>query len=70
MKKDASIRYCAYCANPLTQDRSGTGHFRSARYTACKKMVYAGPQVLVLVAPFAEDKILLMKRGLPPYAGT
>jgi ADP-ribose pyrophosphatase YjhB (NUDIX family) len=33
-------------------------------------MVYAGPQVLVLVTPFAEDRILLMKRGLPPYVGT
>jgi ADP-ribose pyrophosphatase YjhB (NUDIX family) len=70
MKRDTNITYCAYCASPLTEDRSGTGHFGSAHCTVCNRTAYAGPQVLVLVAPFAEDKILLMKRGLPPYAGT
>lgn len=68
MHRDDNIRYCIYCAAPLTED--GTGYLGSARCTVCKKIVYAGPQVLVLVAPFAESKILLMKRGLPPYAGT
>jgi ADP-ribose pyrophosphatase YjhB (NUDIX family) len=70
MKKDASIRYCIYCANPLTPATTPTGHFGSLHCGACRRFVYAGPQVLVLVAPFAEGKILLMKRGLPPYAGT
>ena len=70
MTKGTDIRYCNYCGSPLTVKRSATGHFVSAHCVACKDMVYAGPQVLVLVAPFAEGKILLMKRGLSPYAGT
>src|SRR5713226_5157391 len=65
---DANIQYCLYCAAPLTPD--GTGHSESVRCRACNKIVYTGPQVLVLVAPFAEGKVLLMKRGLPPYVGT
>jgi ADP-ribose pyrophosphatase len=28
-----------------------------------------GPALLVLVAVFAEDRVLLHRRGLPPYAG-
>jgi ADP-ribose pyrophosphatase YjhB (NUDIX family) len=68
MQNDTNIRYCIYCAAPLTED--GTGHSGSAHCRACNKIVYIGPQVLVLVAPFAEGKMLLMKRGLPPYAGT
>lgn len=69
-QKDTKVRYCIYCASPLTAQGSSTGHFKSVNCAACGKMVYAGPQVLVLVAPFAEGKILLMKRGLAPYAGT
>lgn len=68
--KAAEFKYCIYCAAPLIADRSDSGHSRSARCTACKKIVHAGPQILVLIAPFAEGKILLMRRGLPPYAGT
>ena len=28
-----------------------------------------GPDLLVLVAVFADDRVLLQRRGLPPYAG-
>jgi ADP-ribose pyrophosphatase YjhB (NUDIX family) len=30
---------------------------------------YCGPALLVLVAVFADDRILLHRRGLPPYRG-
>ena len=63
-------RYCTYCAAPLAAPESSTGHFKSINCEHCGKMPNAGPQVLTLVAPFAEGRILLMKRGLAPYAGT
>src|ERR1700693_5528359 len=68
MQNDANIQYCTHCAAPLTKD--GTGHSGLPHCRACNKIAYTGPHVLVLVAPFAEGKMLLMKRGLPPYAGT
>ena len=68
MPTDADIKYCLYCAAPLTHD--GADHSESVHCRACNKNIYTGPHVLVLVAPFAEGKVLLMKRGLPPYAGT
>jgi ADP-ribose pyrophosphatase YjhB (NUDIX family) len=70
MNSDTAIRYCTYCTSPLTLQRSAHSHLDSARCTVCKKLAYTGPHLLVLVALFAEGKILLMKRGLPPYAGT
>lgn len=32
--------------------------------------VHHGPVVVVLAIVFAEDRMLLMRRGLPPYAGS
>jgi ADP-ribose pyrophosphatase YjhB (NUDIX family) len=36
----------------------------------CGAVHYAGPTVVVLAVVFAEDRMLLMRRGLPPYAGS
>jgi ADP-ribose pyrophosphatase YjhB (NUDIX family) len=51
--------------------RSGPGEPR-VRCSRCGGSVIdavAGPSLLVLVAVFAEDRVLLQRRGLPPYRG-
>jgi len=68
------IRYCAYCGSSLAGESSGGRADGVVRCASCGTAVarsrfYDGPAVLVLVAVFAEDRILLHRRGLPPYQG-
>jgi ADP-ribose pyrophosphatase YjhB (NUDIX family) len=68
------IRYCGYCGNSLVgQAPELRDHGRIACAT-CGWIVPAmeqhhGPALLVLVAVFANDHLLLLRRGLSPYRG-
>lgn len=68
------IRYCSYCGSSLvglSSQSESNGFIRCASCgtTIARSPGYDGPAVLVLVAVFAEDRILLHRRGLPPYQG-
>ncbi len=60
------FRFCAFCGHSLTK----TGPGEPSVCVACNAVAYHGPNVLVLSFIFAENSMLLMKRGLPPYIGT
>jgi ADP-ribose pyrophosphatase YjhB (NUDIX family) len=68
------IRYCGYCGNSLVAQAPALRDHGSVACAACGATVPAkeqhhGPALLVLVAVFADDHILLLRRGLPPYRG-
>jgi ADP-ribose pyrophosphatase YjhB (NUDIX family) len=58
-------QFCTYCGNGLAY--AGTAGAWVCR--GCKQWTYEGPKVLVLSLIFAEERILLLKRGIPPYVG-
>jgi 8-oxo-dGTP pyrophosphatase MutT (NUDIX family) len=67
-------RFCSQCGNPLARAQQPGG---KEPYTceSCGRVTYAtgssnGPQLLVLVLIHSEGKLLLLKRGVPPYAST
>ena len=62
----AAPNFCAFCGGALSY-RGPAGAWACV---ACEKVTYVGPTVLVLSLIFAEERILLMKRGLPPCVGT
>lgn len=63
-------RYCSFCREPLESGASGTvSEPRGYFCPACGNLAYAGPRVLVLSFLFAEGRLLLMQRGVPPYVG-
>jgi len=59
-------RFCASCGHELSHDEEK--YPRSC--DSCNALIHNGPHILVVCLVFAEDKLLLMKRGQPPYAGT
>jgi len=59
-------KFCATCGCTLTTAGPGT----TLVCVACHKVVYQGPSVVVMTLIFAEDRILLLKRGTAPYIGT
>jgi ADP-ribose pyrophosphatase YjhB (NUDIX family) len=63
-------RFCKYCGQPLSFVERDDGQPLRLTCSACNKIEYDGPRALVLTLIFAEGRVLLMKRGLPPYAGT
>jgi ADP-ribose pyrophosphatase YjhB (NUDIX family) len=65
------LRYCSYCGNEYARSAAGS-HERTLRCVQCGREPVtsgAGPALLVLVALFADDRVLLQRRGVPPYAG-
>lgn len=62
-------RYCPDCGGVLTPtvlSSDGRNRFKCQR---CDKIRYQGPSVGVLTLIFAEDCLLLIRRGTPPYPG-
>ena len=59
-------KFCTFCGCSLTYAGSAAAWVCAG----CKEITYVGPKVLVLSLIFAEERILLMKRGVPPYVGT
>jgi ADP-ribose pyrophosphatase YjhB (NUDIX family) len=61
-------RFCPICGGRLRQpDAALRGR---PICEECGTVHYDGPTVVVLAVVFAEDRMLLMRRGLPPYAGS
>jgi 8-oxo-dGTP pyrophosphatase MutT (NUDIX family) len=67
-------RFCGQCGHPFAEAPQPGGN---APYTCerCGHLAHPagntdGPQLLVLVLIHSEGKLLLLKRGLPPYAST
>ena len=68
------VQYCGYCGNSLVGLRCELRQDNLITCTKCGGIAPAveqhrGPALLVLVAVFADDRILLHRRGLPPYRG-
>lgn len=68
------VQYCGYCGNSLGCLRREHEQDDAVACTKCGRIVpmgeqQAGPALLVLVAVFADDRILLHRRGLAPYRG-
>lgn len=57
-------KFCTACGNALR-----AGPARAWACVACLAVTYDGPALLVMTLVFAEERMLLMKRGTPPYAG-
>jgi ADP-ribose pyrophosphatase YjhB (NUDIX family) len=66
---DYSAKYCQACGGVLYRKvLSGDTHERLV-CEGCGFLVNLGPSVLVLSLIFAQDQILLIKRGTLPYQG-
>lgn len=67
------VKFCAFCGSLLADAHDGRGRNQFA-CRACGKEGFliehdSGPALLVLAQVFANDRMLLMKRGVPPYQG-
>src|SRR5437773_2604365 len=51
-------------------DRCGHDLGEANQCAACGAFRYGGPRLLVMLFIFAERKLLLTRRGTPPYVGT
>jgi ADP-ribose pyrophosphatase YjhB (NUDIX family) len=69
-QRSSHRRYCTACGNSLTDRASDHKPLGYWYCVVCQEIANGGPQVLVLSLIFAENSLLLMKRGLPPYVGT
>ena len=61
-------RFCHLCGGRLRQSDE-TSRDRRPTCDECGAAQRGGPTVVVLALVFAEARMLLMRRGLPPYAG-
>jgi ADP-ribose pyrophosphatase YjhB (NUDIX family) len=69
----SELRYCSYCGGQITASPEIEAGQRRLRCSSCGgsfAQSISGPSLLVLVAVFAEDRVLLQRRGLPPYRGS
>lgn len=68
------IRFCGYCGSPIAQHDACDGRRTTVVCVVCGNSAASigrnsGPALLVLTQIFANDRILLMKRGWEPYKG-
>lgn len=71
---ESTLRFCGWCGTPAEQETvfvHPEGRINCAR---CGQVTFAterfkSPALLVLCQIFAGNEILLLKRGLPPFAG-
>ena len=65
-----AIRFCSHCGGQLgTRGPTGAGSGLGPCDTCGAAPPLQGPSLLVLVAVFAADRILLQRRGIAPYSG-
>ncbi len=69
------LRFCAYCGQAQQADADPEVRADYLRCVSCGRTTHAqpvgnGPALLVLTAAFAENRLLLLKRGLNPYRGS
>jgi len=73
-ESDLTPHFCAYCGTIFEGGVFISKQLRHLLCDACGRTtraqpVAAGPAVLVLTIVFAENRLLLLKRGLAPYRG-
>lgn len=61
--------FCTYCGGALAYRRHGNDVPERLTCTRCGTVTYNSPSLLVSAYIFAEDRLLLMRRGLAPYEG-
>jgi ADP-ribose pyrophosphatase YjhB (NUDIX family) len=66
--------FCCYCAARFEDQAPADEPVLHLRCKSCGRITHAeppsgGPAVLVLTIVFAENQMLLIKRGVPPYRG-
>lgn len=60
-------QFCAQCGAPLS---APSGHeARALCCSACGAFPREGPSLLVIAGVFADEKLLLIRRGIEPYRG-
>lgn len=62
-------RFCADCGEPVEHKRPEGDNLDRAVCTACKKIHYDNPKVVVGAVCTWEDKILLCRRAIEPRSG-
>jgi ADP-ribose pyrophosphatase YjhB (NUDIX family) len=62
--------FCGCCGAPTQRLIPEGDHVERAVCPACGHIHYHGPQLLVLLGIFAEQRMLMIKRGQPPFAGS
>jgi hypothetical protein len=62
--------FCSQCGSKLIPVISPDDSRIRSSCPSCAKIVYSGPQVLVLNIVMARDRMLLVRRGTEPYVGT
>lgn len=63
------MTFCSRCGQPLAhRPQDDDGRVRPV-CTGCGAIHYESPRLLVLTLVFAGDRLLLIRRGQPPYAG-
>jgi ADP-ribose pyrophosphatase YjhB (NUDIX family) len=62
--------FCGRCGAPTELLIPPHDHIERAVCSACGFIRYQGPRLLVLAVIFAENRMLMMRRGRAPYAGS
>lgn len=65
----ANAVFCSQCGGKLIPVFSPDDSRIRSSCPSCAKIVYSGPQVLVLTIVMARDRMLLVRRGTEPYVG-
>ncbi|WP_281783676.1 NUDIX hydrolase [Sinimarinibacterium flocculans] len=63
-------RFCSHCGGAMASRLLPQDHCERAVCSACGIVHYACPRLLVLTLVFAENRLLLIRRGQPPYPGS
>jgi ADP-ribose pyrophosphatase YjhB (NUDIX family) len=63
-------RFCGRCGAPTELAVPPHDHLERAVCSHCGFIRYQGPRLLVLAVIFAENRMLMMRRGRAPYAGS
>jgi ADP-ribose pyrophosphatase YjhB (NUDIX family) len=63
-------RFCGRCGAPTELAVPPHDHVERAICSRCGFIRYQGPRLLVLAVIFAENRMLMMRRGHAPYAGS
>jgi ADP-ribose pyrophosphatase YjhB (NUDIX family) len=63
-------RFCGRCGAPTELAIPPHDHLERAVCSRCGFIRYQGPRLLVLAVIFAENRMLMMRRGRAPYVGS
>ncbi|HKY93081.1 MAG TPA: NUDIX hydrolase, partial [Nevskiaceae bacterium] len=64
------MQFCSQCGQKLEHKPHDDDGRPRPVCVGCGTVHYESPRLLVLTLVFADDRLLLLRRGQPPYAGT